>query len=285
MSDDDLHLASDNFARSTRPAPVVWDDDAEDPDASTYLDAQPGPGPVPGWVITEGDARQYEHGLLKTGKEADVFLVGRRFGERVNLLAAKRYRSFEDRMFKNDARYRQGRRAGESRVDRAMAVGSRAGMAFRARQWVETEFEVLGRLWAVGASVPYPVQRRGSEVMIEYVGNEETAAPRLAQYRGGRRELQDLYGQLLDNLRLMAGECIVHGDLSPYNILVWEGRLVLIDFPQAVDPLLNNDGMSLLERDVLNTCSWFEKRGVATDPSELIGELIGALLAPPGSGR
>ena len=160
------------------------------------------------------------------------------------------------------------------------ARGSRAGMAFRARQWVETEFETLGRLWAAGASVPYPVQRLGREVMVEYVGSEEAAAPRLVQFRGTPSELRDLYKQLLDNLRLMAGQGVVHGDLSPYNMLVWEGRLVLIDFPQAVDPFLNSEGMSLLERDVLNTCSWFAKHGVATDTSALIAELIGASLGP-----
>lgn len=257
---------------------MAWDDEVEDPEASTYPVSEHGLEPVPGWVITDGDARQYERGLLKTGKEADVFLVERRLGERVNLLAAKRYRSFEDRMFRNDARYRQGQRNRESRVERAMAQGSRAGTAFRARQWVETEFDTLSRLWTAGASVPYPVQRLGPEVMVEYVGSEETAAPRLVQFRGPASELRDLYRQLLDNLRLMADQGIVHGDLSPYNMLVWEGRLVLIDFPQAVDPFLNSEGMSLLERDVLNTCSWFAKRGVPTDPSELIAELIGASL-------
>lgn len=264
---------------------MAWDDDVEDYEASTYPSSEHGPQPVPAWVITDGDARQHERGLLKTGKEADVFLVERRLGERVNLLAAKRYRSFEDRMFKNDARYRQGRRNGESRVDRAMARGSRAGMAFRARQWVETEFETLGRLWAAGVSVPYPVQRLGPEVMVEYVGSEETAAPRLIQFRGPASELRDLYQQLLDNMRLMAEQGVVHGDPSPYNILVWEGRLVLIDFPQAVDPFLNSEGMSLLERDVLGTCSWFEKRGVPTDPSALVAELVGASLAKMGSGK
>ena len=278
LSEDDLYFASDRFVRTGHPAPVAWDDDIEDPEASTYPASEHGPEPVPEWVITQGDARQYERGLLKTGKEADVFLVERRFGKRVNLLAAKRYRSFEDRMFRNDARYREGRRNAESRVERAMARGSRAGMAFRARQWVETEFDTLGRLWAAGTSVPYPVQRLGREVVVEYVGSDETAAPRLVQFRGRASELQDLYRQLLGNLRLMAEQGIVHGDLSPYNILVWEGRLVLIDFPQAVDPFLNSAGMSLLERDVLNTCSWFSKRGVPTDPSALIAELIGVLL-------
>ena len=180
-------------------------------------------------------------------------------------------------MFRNDARYRQGRRTGSSRTDKAMAAGTRAGMMFRARQWVETEFEVLGRLWAAGTAVPYPVQRLGRELMLEYLGDESGAAPRLVNARLSRHQLTDLYRQLLDLLDDLVGGGVVHGDLSPYNLLVWRDRLYAIDFPQAVDPVINPDGIALLERDVLNTTSWFAKQGVDTDASELLGRLIGGL--------
>ncbi|HET6795169.1 MAG TPA: RIO1 family regulatory kinase/ATPase [Acidimicrobiales bacterium] len=230
-------------------------------------------------MITEDAARQYERGRLKSGKEADVFLIERNLDQRVNLLAAKRYRDLEDRMFRNDRRYRESRRTGESRVDKAMAAGTRAGMAFRARQWVQTEFDTLCRLWAAGAAVPYPVQRRGAEIMLEYLGDEGSAAPRLVHHHGGRAELGELYNQLVDNLRLLVRHGVVHGDLSAYNLLVWQERLYLIDFPQAVDPVLNPDGFALLERDVMNVCAWFARRGVATDPGEVLADLAGQLLA------
>ena len=265
------------FVRSVKPAKVLWDDDIPDPEASTYRDAEHGPAPVPRWVITEDAARQYDLGVLKTGKEAEVNLVERRLGDRTNLLAAKRYKAFEDRMFRNDARYRQGRRTGESRLDKAIASGTRAGMIFRARQWVETEFSVLSRLWEAGAAVPYPVQRLGREVMLEYLGDESGAAPRLVHVRATTEELGDLYAQLLDLLDDLVRCGVVHGDLSPYNLLVWKGRLYAIDFPQAVDPVSNPEGISLLERDVLNTTSWFAKQGIDTDPSELLAQLIGGL--------
>lgn len=245
-----------------------------DPEASTYASAAHGPEPVPEWVITEDRARQYERGVLKSGKEADVHLVERRVDDRTNLLAAKRFRAFEDRMFKDDSRYRSGRRTGSSRVDRAMARGTGAGMAFRARQWVETEFDALGRLWSAGASVPYPVQCAGREILSEYIGDEEQAAPRLAQLRPGRAQLEDLWGQLCDNMCAMAEQGVVHGDLSPYNLLVWRDRLVLIDFPQAVDPVGHPDGMALLERDVLNVTTWFAKRGLDVEPGEVLARLI-----------
>ena len=137
---------------------------------STYFGAHHGPQPVPDWVITEDAARQLERGILKTGKEADVHLVERRLGDRRNLLAAKRYRAAERRQFRDDSRYRRARRTGNRRTDLAIDKGTRAGVAFRAEQWVANEFDVMGRLWSAGVAVPYPVQRIGSELMVEYLG-------------------------------------------------------------------------------------------------------------------
>ncbi len=150
-------------------------------------------------------------------------------------------------------------------------------MAFRAQQWVETEFEVLGRLWSAVASVPYPVQRRGREVMssISAMCRWPLSAGPLP--RAPREFAADLYRQLLENLTLMTAHGVVHVDLSPYNLLVWESRLYVIGLPQAVDPILNPDKLRLLERDVLNACGWLEKRGVAADASEVLAELMSLL--------
>jgi RIO kinase 1 len=253
-----------------------WDDDESDPEASTYTFADArGPEPVPPWVITADAARQFELGMLKTGKEADVHLVERRHGDEVNILAAKRYRKFEDRLFRNDARYRTGRRTGESRLDKAIAQGNRAGMAFRARQWLETEFAALCTLWAAGVSVPYPVQQFGAELMIELIGSPEQAAPRLVHAQLDAAGTRRAWDQVLETMRLMLRAGIVHGDLSPYNILWDRDHIVVIDFPQAVDPVAHPEGMNLLERDVTNVCGWFARRGITCDPSNVFADLLG----------
>jgi RIO kinase 1 len=262
----------ERMARSLEPDP--WDDDTPDLEASTYLAGDHGPEPVPDWLITSGDARQVDLGLLKTGKEADVHLVERRHGDAVNVLAAKRYRKFEERLFRNDARYRAARRTGESRLDKAMAQGNKAGMAFRARMWLATEFETLCRLWSSGVAVPYPVQKLGSELMVELIGSVEEAAPRLVHARLDRRGRADAWTQLVDAMHAMVRCGIVHGDLSPYNILWHDGRLVLIDFPQSVDPIAHPEGIALLERDVANVTDWFSRRGVDCDASDLFTSLL-----------
>ena len=260
------------MARSVEPPP--WDDEEDDPDASTYPVADHGPEPVPPWLITSGDARQVDLGLLKTGKEANVHLVERHHGEAVNVLAAKRFRNFEDRLFRNDARYRAARRSGESRLDKAIAQGNKAGMAFRARLWVASEFDALCRLWSAGVPVPYPVQKLGNELILELIGSAEQAAPRLVHARLDRPDLGRAWAQLVEAMHAMVHSGVVHGDLSPYNLLWDRGQIVIIDFPQSVDPIAHPEGISLLERDVTNVTDWFGRRGVACDPSDLFSSLL-----------
>lgn len=266
---------TEDFERMARSLdPGQWEDDGADPDASSYPAADPGPDPVPDWVITSGDARQSDLGLLKTGKEADVHLVERRLGDDLNLLAAKRYRKFEERQFRNDARYRAARRTGESRLDRAVARGNKAGMAFRARLWLATEFDVLCRLSSARVPVPYPVQKLGNELMLELIGTAEQAAPRLVHAGLDGPGLREAWAQLVDAMHAMTRCGVVHGDLSPYNILWDTDHIVIIDFPQSVDPIAHPEGASLLERDVGNVTDWFTRRGVTCDPSELFASLM-----------
>jgi RIO kinase 1 len=270
----------DAFQPHTRAPRKGWDDEVHDPEQSTYTSADHGPEPVPDWVITEDAARQHERGIIKTGKEADVHLVERILGDRHNLLAAKRYRDLDERAFRDDAKYRK--RLGDRRVELAIAQGTRAGLSFRAQLWLETEFESLGRLWEAGAAVPYPVQKLGVELMMEYLGDEDEAAPRLVNAVAGRSKASkvDLFEQLREQLRIMTSLGIVHGDLSPYNLLVWDDRLHVIDIPQAVDPIQQPEGLAILQRDVENLCKWFVSKGVRdADPVDVYRELL-ELLRP-----
>lgn len=251
-----------------------WDDDDVDPEESTYLLAQPGPDPVPAWVITATAARQHERGILKTGKEADVHLVERVLGSQTNLLAAKRYRDADERTFKDDSQYRNSSAIRESRLRRAVENGTTRGMRFRADLWLANEFDVLSRLWLAGAPVPYPVQRLGQEILLELIGDEMTTAPRLVHAGLGRADLELAWQQVLEAMHLFVRYGVVHADLSPYNILVWEDRLVFIDFPQAVDPIAHPAGLDLLQRDVDNLAAWFGRKGITVDPGTVMAELV-----------
>ncbi len=266
---------------ATRRAQQTIDDtnDVDDGIAySNYADAQHGPTPAPDWVIVSPAATDVDLGVFKTGKEADVSLVRRTHGDHSVLLAAKQYRGAHHRMFHRDAGYLEGRRMRRSRENRAMDTRTEFGRGLIAGQWSAAEFAVLSRLWTVGAVVPYPVQLIGTQLMMEFIGDEHgVAAPRLVQLRPAVDEAEQLYSQMREVLTRLAEAGYTHGDLSPYNVLVHRGRLVLIDLPQAVDLVGNPRGFDFLRRDCENICTWFTSRGVAADPALLYDDLLFSL--------
>jgi RIO kinase 1 len=247
---------------------------------TTWGDGEQGPHPRPPWVVTELAAADTELGVLKTGKEADVHLIRRAVPDtdRECLLAAKRYRSNEHRLFHRDAGYLEGRRVRRSREMRAMANRTAFGRNLIAEQWTVAEFAALSRLWSIGVPVPYPVQRSGTELLMEFLGDADgTAAPRLAETRPEQEELVELWHQLVSALELLAGLGLTHGDLSAYNLLVHDGQVMLIDLPQIVDVVANPRGPEFLARDVRNVLGWFRARGLPeslADAEELANELL-----------
>jgi RIO kinase 1 len=249
---------------------------------SSWDTAQHGPDPFPDWVVTDLNAVDTELGILKTGKEADVHLVHRGEPDRPGcLLAAKRYRGAENRLFHRDAGYQEGRRTRKSRDTRAMAKRTAYGREIAAGKWSMAEFDALGRLWHAGAPVPYPVQLLGTELMMEFIGDPDgTAAARLAQCRPSPAQLAELFTQCVDAMRLLARAGWAHGDLSAYNLLVHEGRVVMIDVPQIVDIFANPQGATFLERDCVNVCHWFAGRGLDTPEFDhLFGDLMAEAVA------
>ncbi|MGW4384640.1 serine protein kinase RIO [Kitasatospora sp. NPDC004531] len=264
----------------TESLPPATDGPAVGDRWSTWDQSTPtekGPEPRPDWVVTELAAVDTELGIVKTGKEADVFLLERAVPgtDRRTLMAAKRYRDAQHRMFHRDSGYLEGRQHKESRVTRAMAKRTAFGKEAIAGQWAAAEFAALCRLWSAGVAVPYPVQITGTEILMEFVGDEAgTAAPRLAQLRAEEADVDDLWEQLGRSLSLLAYDGYAHGDLSAYNILVHHGRLVIIDVPQIVDVVANPRGLSFLERDVRNVGAWFVSRGL---PPERVEALVDSL--------
>ena len=225
-----------------------------------------GPRPYPDWLVTELAAVDTELGIMKTGKEADVFLIRRGIPgtDRSCLLAAKRYRSGEHRMFHRDSGYLEGRRVRASRENRAMGNRTGFGRQLIAGQWAGAEFGALARLYAAGVPVPYPVQILGTELLLEFIGSADgTAAPRLAETRPAAAELAGLWDQLVQALVALARDGLAHGDMSAYNLLVHDGRLVMIDLPQVVDVIANPRGAWFLDRDAENISRWFAGHGLS----------------------
>src|SRR5688500_12551467 len=226
---------------------------------STWLDVEPlcrGPEPRPDWVVTDQAAVDTELGMLKTGKEADVFLVERAAEDGPSgVMAAKRYRSREHTSFHRSAAYTEGWSTRRSRDARAVKAKSTFGREVAAGQWANSEWEALKRFWLAGAPVPYPVQIDGTEILMEFIEVDGEAAPRLAQTRPAPDLLVSYFEQLREAMAMLVQHGIVHGDLSAYNILAAGERLVIIDLPQAIDVVGNSQGPDFLMRDCTNICT------------------------------
>lgn len=246
--------------------------------------------PAPPHLILDPD-RYTDHDLgpLKTGKEAEVFVVERTADDgRRCLLAHKRYRprrvthkgelealGFQrSSTFVNDAGYREGRVIGNSRDRRAVARGSTHGREVLRRGWADGEFTTLQRLSDAGVSVPYPVARTDDGLLMAYLGDHLAAAPTLATARLDRAATERARDLLVDDLGRMLAAGVVHADLSVYNLLWFDERPWVIDVPQAVDVSAHGQALELLRRDLGNVAPWFLRRGVAFDADAVFLDLL-----------
>ena len=245
--------------------------------------------PMPQWLITdEVDYVERDLGNLKSGKEAEVFVIERTYQDRSCLLAHKRYRprtvshkgelaelGFQrGNRFMNDLAYRDGRKFAKSRDRRATERMTNYGKKLLTGRWTGHELEMMQHAWRAGVSVPYPIGPRGDGLLMQLLGDTERTAPRLVEARLSAAEIHCAATQLVDNLRLLVGAGFVHADLSAFNLLWWEDQLWLIDFPQAVDVTTNPHAFDYLHRDLSNVGGWFARHGEAIDIDELYAELI-----------
>jgi RIO kinase 1 len=215
--------------------------------------------------------------LVKGGKEANVYCCLGSPETGAELIAAKLYRPRMLRHLRNDAMYREGRLTRDkdgkqirgSREARAMLKKTKFGKHLGIMNWIMHEYLVQNELFEAGADVPKPISQRGNTILMDYVGDEWGPAPTLIEVSLSSDEAQPLFDRVMNNVRLMLSHHYIHGDLSAYNILYWEGDIVIIDFPQMVDARKNQNAQSLLERDIVRVCEYFDRFGVDTHPVEL----------------
>ncbi|UCH24321.1 MAG: hypothetical protein JSV66_10210 [Trueperaceae bacterium] len=225
----------------------------------------------------------YERGLLtdlkeqlKSGKEATVYLAESPVGR----LAAKVYSDLEVRSFKEDRHYRQGRSISSKRLKRALDRSSRMGLDPQLALWVLHEYQMLHELHREGLPVPRPtigpqlddLISAGRVVLMEFVGDDEGAAPRLSDVTLDPQEAASAWQQSFELLIRLLELGKVHGDYSTYNLLWWEDQIVLIDLPQMVDLDRNRYARQLLERDVTSLCKSFRQHGIEREPLLVLRE-------------
>ncbi|MDO8755418.1 MAG: RIO1 family regulatory kinase/ATPase, partial [Anaerolineales bacterium] len=218
---------------------------------------------------------------VKGGKEASVYLCRSGAAVEAPLLAAKVYRPRSLRNLKNDSQYRIGRidldnegNVLSKQADvHAIAKRTNYGEELRHQSWIAYEFKTLEILHEAGADVPKPYAMVKNAILMGFVGDLYTAAPALSSVSLELDEAKSLFERVTRNIDLMLAHDRIHGDLSAYNILYWEGRIKLIDFPQVVLPESNPAAWSIFQRDVTRICQYFSAQGVPCDAKKLASDL------------
>jgi RIO kinase 1 len=220
---------------------------------------------------------------IKGGKEASVYRCAADPTTGVALLAAKIYRPRMFRNLRNDKAYREGRailtadgrpaKKTDHRLMRAIGKKTAFGVQVQHTSWVMHEYTTIERLYQAGAAVPPPIAAAENAILMGYCGDERRAAPALNEISLRPAEARPLLEDVLHNIELLLQHNLIHGDLSAYNLLYWQGRVVMIDFPQVVDVQSNSNAEGILRRDITRVCEYFARQGVRCNPAAIMDDL------------
>lgn len=207
---------------------------------------------------------------LQQGKEATVYVATSEQG----LVAVKVYADIRARSFRNDSVYREGRFIADSRIEKAIQDRTNAGINAQLVLWVEQEYMELHSLHHHGIAVPKPIARNGNVILMEFIGTEDGAAPRLSDVHLSRDDARSAFEQARNILLGFAKLGRVHGDFSTFNLLWHEGKVYAIDFPQMIRFRENPQADALLRRDVRGMLKTFSKLGMVAEEEALYREAL-----------
>jgi RIO kinase 1 len=204
-------------------------------------------------LISEG----YFEGLespISIGKEANIFSAKRSDGSRVMVKIYRLEACDFNRMYdyiKEDPRY----------LD---LKGKKRKIIFF---WVQREYRNLLKAREGEVNVATPLTFKNNILVLEFVGKGDIISHRLSvDYP---KKPQDFFKKVVENMRKLYKAGLVHGDLSPFNILNDNETPVLIDFSQSTT-LENSRAQDFLKRDIKNVCTFFKKLGLKVDESKVL---------------
>jgi RIO kinase 1 len=194
------------------------------------------------------------NGCISTGKEANVYHAFVDASER-DELAIKVYKT-AILVFKDRDRYVTG----DSRFSRY----SKGNPRQMVKMWAEKEMRNLLRIHAAGIPCPKPVQLRLHILVMEFLGKNGVASPRLKDAGLPPARMRRAYTEVILLLRNMYHRCrLVHADFSEYNLLVHEDEIHVIDVSQSVE-LDHPRAFDFLREDCKHANDYFRRQGVAT---------------------
>lgn len=191
----------------------------------------------------------FEEGTLSPvfiGKEANVFSAKNKEGKKIIIKIYRVNTCDFNRMYellRMDPRYPNLNK------NRRKVINS----------WASREYKNLHRARDAGVSVPTPYLIKENILLMEFIGDEQAADKLNISHDVNKK----FFDKVIDNMKKLNKAKLVHGDLSPFNILVYRNEPVFIDFSQAMETdTMRYDEM--LTRDIRNIAHFFNKIGIDT---------------------
>ena len=199
-------------------------------------------------------------GVLKAGKEAHVFWGtapgGKAIAIKIYYTTTAEFRKGMMKYIEGDPRFKRIRTDTKSLV----------------YAWTQKEFSNLQLAAQGGVNAPRPIDFLKNILIMTFIGEDGIPAPLLREL-----PLEDpagFYEMLTDEMRTLYQRAgLVHGDLSEYNIMVWEKKPVIFDVSQAM--LVNHPlASSLLQHDVETVNAYFTRLGVQVYDNKELEEWV-----------
>jgi RIO kinase 1 len=202
---------------------------------------------------------------IKIGKEANVFSAKRKDGTRV---IVKIYRLHTCNFNKMYDYIRQDPRFANLKKKRREVIFA----------WVQREHRNISKARAAGIRVPTVLASLHNIIVLEFIGDETVSMQAKDDMPA---DIPKFFRDVISSMKKLHKAGIVHGDLSEFNMLNYNGKPVFIDFSQST--LQDSPNYrELLERDVRNICKFFRKYGVKADDEKVMESIT--LGRRPGQG-
>ncbi|TDA29234.1 MAG: serine/threonine protein kinase [Archaeoglobi archaeon] len=128
------------------------------------------------------------------------------------------------------------------------------------------EFSALKKLQ--GLAVPEAYSWEGNAVLMQLIDAEEMIKVKL-------KNPDEVLEAILEEVAKFYRRGVIHGDLSPFNILVNEEGFWIIDFPQSLE-VGEDNWREILHRDLENLLKYFIRAyGIERDMNSVIKRIIG----------
>jgi RIO kinase 1 len=188
---------------------------------------------------------------IKVGKEANVFSAKTKTDDKI---IVKIYR-LENCNFGKMYEYL-------SQDPRYTSLNKKTRMIVFA--WTQREYKNL-LLARQAIKVPKPIAFKDNILLMEFIGDEHPA-PELKD--SPPKNPKKFYKKVLDTMKKLFDKGLIHGDLSPFNILNYNEEPVFIDFSQSTTTTASN-AKELITRDVKNMTHYFRKFFPISEEEEL----------------